>query len=62
MIAEFGLVKQPSICEVSRCELYQGTFSECTISLVTNGKCPVFGCDEVQNNQSRQYDYNIGCY
>lgn len=49
MINEFGLQKQESICDISRCELYQGKHGDAEVSLITNGKCPVFGCDEVCN-------------
>jgi len=47
MIAEFGLVREPSVCNISKCEMYCGEFSGCKINLITNGKCPVYGCDEV---------------
>jgi hypothetical protein len=47
MIAEFGLIKQPNADQISRMELYTGDYSGCSISLITNGKCSVYGCDEV---------------
>jgi hypothetical protein len=49
MIAEFGLLKQPSLDPISRMEFYSGDFAGCKISLITNGKCSKFGCDEVSN-------------
>jgi hypothetical protein len=47
MIAEFGLIKQPNPDQISRMELFTGEHSGCSISLITNGKCSVYGCDEV---------------
>lgn len=50
MITEFGLLKQPRLDPISRMELYSGEYAGCKISLITNGKCSNFGCDEVMNS------------
>lgn len=47
MINEFGLIKENNPDNISRMELYNGQYSNCNITLITNGKCSVTGCDEV---------------
>ena len=51
-IKEFNLIKEETIDNISKLELYKGEYAGSQISLITNGKCPITGCDEVSPSSS----------
>lgn len=56
LIDELKLRKKPRLDDVTTSDHYAGVVKGCEISVVTNGKCPRFGVDNVSDISISLYD------